>query len=200
MFKIPESLRSVFFCQNVTVAIAPRSAELPVNSCFGSASNENQHLDEINEHIQTLPEDVGESQCEEQQSDENKFFFLPRDYEMDVKPVKREFAIQPIDGMNFGDNARDVEGPSVDTVDNPLPQDDLYLNDIYDSVECPDGFNVEDYITFFDTDEDNLMIHDSSQMIMGNDGSVSCEPLQSLEVSLSVNSSSKSCFQAPNLN
>ncbi|PKI74553.1 hypothetical protein CRG98_004880, partial [Punica granatum] len=167
--------------QNVTVAIAPGRDPLPGNFCYGSSSNDNQNSEENKEPYQTLPEDVGESQCEEQQPDENKFFILAGGYEMDVKPVKREFAPQPTDNMNLGDNSSYPDGPFMDAADNPLPGDELYLNDLSYSVEFPEGFNVEDYLTFSDTDEGNLMTHNSSQLMMTTDGSVSGEPLQSLE-------------------
>lgn len=190
---------SVLFCQVVTVAVAPGGAALPVNFCYGSTTNDKQHMEEANEHFQTLPEDVDKSQCEEKQSDENKFFILPKDYEMDVKPVKKEFATQPTDDMNFGDYARDTEGPFLDAVNNPLARDDMYLNDDSYPIEYPDGFNVEDYLTFFDTDEDNLMTHDSSHLIMRNDDSVSGDPLPSLKVSLAFQlKSSKSHSQTTN--
>lgn len=173
-----------FFCQNVTITITPGRDALPVNCC-GSTSSNNQHLQEINNHYRTLPEDADKSQCEEQQSEENKFFILPREYEIDAKPVKREFTMQPTEGINIGNNGRDLHDAFMDVADNPLPGDELYLNDSY-SVECPDGFNVEDYLTFSDTDDGNLMAHDSSQLMMTSDYTISGEPFQSLEVSISL--------------
>lgn len=166
-----------------------------MNFCYNSTSNGNQQLEETNECYQTLPEDVGESQYVEQQCEENKFFVLPGEYEMDMKPVKREFASQPTEDMNLGDSERDTHVPFMHVADNPLPGDGLYLNDSF-PVEYPDGFNVEDYLTFADTDEDNLMTHDCSKLMMRNDDSVSGEHLQSLEVSLSLSSPSNVAFNS----
>lgn len=178
-----------------------------MNFCYGSTSNGNHQLEENNECYQTPLEDVGESQYVEQQCDEDKFFVLPGEYEMDMKPVKREFVSQPTEDMNLGDSERDTHVPFMHVADNPLAGDELYLSDSY-PVEYPDGFNVEDYLTFSDADEDNLMTHDCSKLMMRNDDSVSGEHLQSLEVSLSLRSppnlalnslKSKMSFMAPRL-
>ncbi|KAK4785826.1 hypothetical protein SAY86_002515 [Trapa natans] len=163
--------------QDVTVPAAPGSAAHPINFCSGSTSY-GDHCKEANEQVQMLPKDVGESKFEDQQSDENKFFALPNYYEMDVKPVKKEFAVQPTDDMNLGDYVREFE---EEPISNPLAADDAYLNDDSYPLEYPEGFNVEDYLTFFDTDEDNLITPGFSHFMTRNDGSVYADPLPSLE-------------------
>ncbi|KAK4757998.1 hypothetical protein SAY87_019299 [Trapa incisa] len=164
--------------QTVTVAIIPGRDALPMN-CHDSTSNDNQPLEEINGHCQTVPDDTGKSQSEEQQSGENKLFSLPVEYEIDAKHVKREFSMQPTDDINIGDNERGLDSTFMDVGDNSLPGDTLCLYDSY-SVECPDDFNVEDYLNFSDTDVDNLIPHDSSEL-MTIDNPISGEPFQSLE-------------------
>ncbi|KAK4769086.1 hypothetical protein SAY86_027236 [Trapa natans] len=165
--------------QGVTVAIIPRRNTLPLN-CYGSTSSGNQTLEEINGHSRTVPEDIGGSQLEDSQSDETKSFFLPIEYKIDAKSVKREFSMQPTEDINIGDIERGHCSAFMDVGDNPLPGDMLCLDDSY-SVECPDDFNVEDYLNFSDTDGGNLIPHDSSQLMVTIDDPISADPFESLE-------------------
>lgn len=201
--------------QNFGVGIASEVAAAPVNFYHGETSNTVEHSGILAEH-DTLevaplppnffhgetsnyvehPADFAEGDMKPMVGMENSglgneqaFYELPEQYEMNAKSVKDEYCVQPGENANpvgvdyeFGDQF-------LDAIDTPPFVEGLFLetNDLSYPVEGgPTDFDmVDEYLNYFDVENDNsqFLAFDSSQ-IMGVENTLTHEELPSQKVQI----------------
>lgn len=200
--------------QNFGVGIASEVAAAPVNFYHGETSNTVEHSGILAEHdtleIGPLPPifyhgetsnyvehpgDFAEGDMKPMVGMENSglgyeqaFYELPEQYEMDAKPVKDEYCVQPGENANPVDVDYEFGDQFLDAIDTLPFGEGLFLetNDLSNPVEAAgltdfDMLDVLDEdLDYFDVENDNsqFLAFDSSQ-IMGVENTLTHEELPS---------------------
>lgn len=196
--------------QNFGVGIASEGAAAPVNFYHGETSNTVEHSGILAEHesleIAPLPPnfyhgetsnyvehpgDFAEGDMKSMVGMENSglgneqaFYELPEQYEMDAKPVKDEYCVQPGENANPVDVDYEFDNQFLNAIGTPPFGEGLFLetNDLSYPVEAgPTDFDmVDEYLNYFDVENDNsqFLAFDSSQ-IMGVENTLTHEDLPS---------------------
>ncbi|KAG8380570.1 hypothetical protein BUALT_Bualt06G0029300 [Buddleja alternifolia] len=152
-------------------------APLPLNVHSADGSYGEETAESVND-TQKLLVSADEQYCEPEQPDDENLYDLPALYEMDVKPVKHEYIGESSqsgdsDGLDFL-----LDEPLMDTSDNLKYSEGGFIeaNDLANPDETNTStFNMlEEYLTFFDANDDNLLDlpYDPSVML-GNEDLVS---------------------------
>lgn len=156
---------TVFLFQSIDVGIESGDAPVPLNFYHGETSQGTEHSNNLNEDEQKPLIDTNGVQAGLQQQDE-QFFVLPEQYRMEMKA--KEYIGQSDDnGANPVDANYLLDGSYLDAADNQLPGDEFYLqtNDLANLLgDDAANFAVEDYLTFFDADDENILPYESSQL------------------------------------
>ncbi|GKU91639.1 hypothetical protein SLEP1_g5484 [Rubroshorea leprosula] len=153
---------------------------IPFNFYHGEPSNYAEHSMEFSEDGQKPVICMQDTQCGTEPHYAPMFSNLPQHNVMDANLVKDGYGPASINNANADDAP--VE-PFLDASDNLTVGDDgLYLesNDLSNPVEADSlGFNVDDFLTFFDADDDYVAF-DPAQM-MGSEIPVPDQELPTLQ-------------------
>nr|ALC74587.1 NAC domain containing transcription factor 78-like protein [Morus alba] len=157
-------------------------APLPLNFYHGETSNYVEHSGDFSEA--DLKPMIGMENSEI--GDEEPFFGLPEQHEMHAKPVKDEYCVQPSDNVDPADLNYAFGEQFLNATNTPPFGEGLYLetNDLSKPVEeDPADFGLlDEYLNFFDVDDDSQFLALDSSQIMGIENSLTQEepPLQKL--------------------
>lgn len=146
--------------QSIEVGTEPGDAPVPLNFYHGETSQGTEHSNDLNEDEQKPLIDTNAIQASLQQQDE-QFFVLPEQYRTEMKAIENGYIGQSDDNANPVDANYLLDEPYLD-----VAGDDYYLqtNDLANLLgEDAADFDVEDYLTFFDADDENLLPYESSQ-------------------------------------
>lgn len=141
-------------------------APLPLN-CYseGNASNSGETSNSFEEAQNWL-----------QQPDEQESFDPSIQQNANANPVKHEFMSEPSDSVNAEDVDYLLDEPIVTAADNLQFNDGAFLeaSDLSRPIEVDtSGFDMlEEYLTFFDADEDFQSMGFNSPMMIGGDDHV----------------------------
>ncbi|KAF8039128.1 hypothetical protein BT93_B1622 [Corymbia citriodora subsp. variegata] len=152
--------------QSIDVGIETGDAPVPPNFYHGETSQGTEHSNDLNEEEQKPLIDTNAIQAGLQQPDE-QFFVLPEQYRMEMKAIEKGYIGQSDDNANPVDANYLLDEPYLDAAENHLPGDEFYLqtNDLDNFFgEDAADFAVEDYLTFFDADDENVLPYESSQL------------------------------------
>lgn len=159
-------------------------APLPLNFYHGETSNYVEHSGDFSEA--DLKPMIGMENSEI--GDEEPFFGLPEQHEMRAKPVKDEYCVQPSDNVDPADLNYAFGEQFLNATNTPPFGEGLYLetNDLSKPVEeDPADFGLlDEYLNFFDVDDDSQFLALDSSQIMGIENSLTQEepPLQKVQV------------------
>ena len=192
MYLYVENLNNAFLHQVLGTDVPSETAPLPFNFYNGDNSNFIQESTDFKDDAQELLVGTGENHCDPDQPDDQNLFDLPVQHDITAKSVKHEYIGEPSNNSNAVDVDYLLDESFVDAIGN-FPFDDgafLEANDLTNPVEAdPSGFDMlEEYLTFFDADGDNLQyMNFYSSMMKGGEDLVSDPASLSNEVILYLN-------------
>ncbi|KAH7537063.1 hypothetical protein FEM48_Zijuj03G0052400 [Ziziphus jujuba var. spinosa] len=131
--------------QNLDAGIPSENAPVPLNFYYADTSNNVEHSgDFVQDDVKPI---IGTGETS-QVGGEQVFFDLPQQYGMGAEPVKDEY---PVD-INYSNNE-----PYLDASEAPSFGDDFYIetNDLTKPIDPEDFDMLDEYLTFFDVDDDN---------------------------------------------
>ncbi|XP_065870251.1 NAC domain-containing protein 78 [Euphorbia lathyris] len=157
--------------QNYDVGVAPENA-LPVNYYHGETSNYPEHSGNTagDDHKPII--DRGETQYVSDLPNGQNLFILPGQYEIDAKSVRHEYIAESSNKADAVDNDYLLDEPFMDASNDPPFSEGLFLetSDLSNPVE-PDSARdstvfdmVDEYLNFFDANDDNLSFDPSELM------------------------------------
>ncbi|XP_030440262.1 NAC domain-containing protein 78-like [Syzygium oleosum] len=152
--------------QSIDVGIESGDAPVPLNFHHGETSQGTEHSNDLTEDEQKPLIETNAVQAGSQQQDE-QFFVLPEQYRREMKAIEKGYIDQSDDNANPVDANYFLNGPYLDGAEDHLPGDEFYLqtNDLANLLgEDAADFAVDDYLTFFDADDENVLPYESSQL------------------------------------
>ncbi|XVF23494.1 hypothetical protein REPUB_Repub13aG0043400 [Reevesia pubescens] len=150
------------------------------NFYYGESSHHAEHSREFSEDYQK-PTGMHATESDSKPRHEHVVFNLPEPNEIaaNVKPVKDEYVLEPIENINPTDNNYLLEEPYLDVTDYLPTNDGFFLeaNDLSNPID-PESelFDLDDYLTFDDAAEQPLAF-DFDQMVGSEIPACGQEPL-----------------------
>ncbi|KAG5557217.1 hypothetical protein RHGRI_007476 [Rhododendron griersonianum] len=164
-------IRDVFFLHLYRILGADISSEdvpLPLSFYYEDSSSHFQEPLVSDNDNQKLLVDVGENYSAPEQPDGQNLFDLPVQNDMYTNPVRYEYIGEPSHSVNSEDADYLLDDPFLDATDNPPFDEGAFLeaNDLSNSVKVESsGFDIlEDYLTFFDSDENENLVSDQASL------------------------------------
>lgn len=167
-----------FFFQCLDIGLPPENDPLPLNFYYGDCSKYAEDSREFNENEQKPFIGMEENHCGSELPNDQKFFDLSEQYEVDAKSVKDEHYVEQSKDVNSVEVDYLLDEPYLDASDNLAFDDGFFLetDDLSNPVEAdPSGFDMlDEYLAYLDADGDNLqqMAFGSSEM-MGSENPLS---------------------------
>ncbi|XP_050209396.1 NAC domain-containing protein 78-like isoform X2 [Mercurialis annua] len=169
--------------QNFNAAAVSENAVLPVNYYHGETCNE--QFGNFNADEQKPIVEQEDAQNGSDRPEEKVFFSFPEDYQIDAKPVRKEFRAESSNNIDATDDNYLLDEPFLDATDSPPFNEGFYLeaNDLSNPLErdCTGDSTVfdmvDEYLNFFDASDDNLTFDPSE--LLGSENVVSNEAVSS---------------------
>ncbi|KAG5557216.1 hypothetical protein RHGRI_007476 [Rhododendron griersonianum] len=148
--------------------ISSEDVPLPLSFYYEDSSSHFQEPLVSDNDNQKLLVDVGENYSAPEQPDGQNLFDLPVQNDMYTNPVRYEYIGEPSHSVNSEDADYLLDDPFLDATDNPPFDEGAFLeaNDLSNSVKVESsGFDIlEDYLTFFDSDENENLVSDQASL------------------------------------
>ncbi|XP_048232189.1 NAC domain-containing protein 78 [Ricinus communis] len=165
--------------QNFDVAVVSDNAALPVNFYHGETSNYVEQSGNSSGDDKKPVIDRGGAQYCSDLPDDKVLFSFPEQYEIDAKSVRHEYIAESSNNVDATDDNYLLDEPFLDATDNPPFNEGLFLeaNDLSNPVEPETAGDstifemVDEYLNFFDANDDNLTFDPSE--ILGSENIVS---------------------------
>lgn len=160
--------------QTLDVGTPPESdpAPGPLNYYYGDSSQYHVDTEKLTEGDQKPFIGTGEPQFLPELPDQQDYFELPAQYDLDTKSVEDNYVMEQGNTMAPLDIYDLLDQPFMDANENNPPFDDglfLETNDLSEPVKAdPSSFDkLEEYLTYFDADDDisKYMAFDSSEFV-----------------------------------
>ncbi|KAH7853689.1 hypothetical protein Vadar_005550 [Vaccinium darrowii] len=152
--------------------ISSEDVPLPLSFYYEDNSSHFQEpLDSDNDN-QKLLVGVGENYSVPEQPDGQNLFDLPVQNDMYMNPVRHEYIGEPSNTINSDAEDADylLDDPFLDATDNPPFVEGAFLetDDLSNPVKVESsGFDMlEDYLTFFDPDENENLVSDQAPLAL----------------------------------
>lgn len=153
-----------FFPQILSADISSEDVPLPLSFYYEDSSSHFQEQLVFDNDNQKLLVDVGENYSAPEQPDVQNLFDLPVHNDMYTNTVRHEYIGEPSHSVNSEDADYLLDDPFLDATDNPPFDEGAFLeaNDLSNSGKVESsGFDIlEDYLTFFDSDENENLVSD----------------------------------------
>lgn len=157
-----------FFPQILGADISSEDVPLPLSFYYEDSSSHFQEPLVSDNDNQKLLVDVGENYSAPEQPNGQNLFDLPVQNGMYTNPVRYEYIGEPSHSVNSEDADYLLDDPFLDATDNPPFDEGAFLeaNDLSNSVRVESsGFDIlEDYLTFFDSDENENLVSDQASL------------------------------------
>lgn len=144
----------------------------PLNYYYGDSSQYHVDTEKLTEGDQKPFIGTGEPQFLPELPDQQDYFELPAQYDLDTKSVEDNYVMEQGNTMAPLDIYDLLDQPFMDANENNPPFDDglfLETNDLSEPVKAdPSSFDkLEEYLTYFDADDDisKYMAFDSSEFV-----------------------------------
>ncbi|KAE9465348.1 hypothetical protein C3L33_02742, partial [Rhododendron williamsianum] len=148
--------------------ISSEDVPLPLSFYYEDSSSHFQEPLVSDNDNQKLLVDVGENYSAPEQPNGQNLFDLPVQNGMYTNPVRYEYIGEPSHSVNSEDADYLLDDPFLDATDNPPFDEGAFLeaNDLSNSVKVESsGFDIlEDYLTFFDSDENENLVSDQASL------------------------------------
>ncbi|XP_058204858.1 NAC domain-containing protein 78-like isoform X2 [Rhododendron vialii] len=148
--------------------ISSEDVPLPLSFYYEDSSSHFQEPLVSDNDNQKLLVDVGENYSAPEQPDGQNLFDLPVQNDMYMNPVRHEYIGEPSHSVNSEDADYLLDDPFLDATDNPPFDEGAFLeaNDLSNSIKVESsGFDIlEDYLTFFDSDENENLVSDQASL------------------------------------
>lgn len=157
---------TIFVFQSIDVGIESGDAPFPLNFHHGETSQGTEHSNDLTEDEQKPLIETNAVQAGLQEQDE-QFFVLQEQYRREMEAIEKGYIDQSDDNVNPVDANYLLNGPYLVAAEDHLPGDEFYLqtNDLANLLgEDAADFAVDDYLTFFDADDENVLPYESSQL------------------------------------
>ncbi|XP_057476394.1 NAC domain-containing protein 78-like isoform X2 [Actinidia eriantha] len=151
--------------------IPSEDVPLPLSFYYEDDNGYVQEPVDFDDDSQKLLLDMGGSYCATEQPDGQHLFDFPVQNDIYTRPVRHEYIGEPSNTVDSADADYLLDEPFMDANDNTQFDDGSFLetNDLSNPVKTESsGFDmVEEYLTFFDADDNNspYTTLDSSKMI-----------------------------------
>lgn len=165
-------LECFVFPQILGADISSEDVPLPLSFYYEDNSSHFQEPLNSDNDNQKLLVGVGENYSVPEQPDGQNLFDLPVQNDMYMNPVRHEYIGEPSNTINSDAEDADylLDDPFLDATDNPPFVEGAFLetDDLSNPVKVESsGFDMlEDYLTFFDPDENENLVSDQAPLAL----------------------------------